>query len=390
MFRMNYTSQSQTAGQRLFLSKYSGIYLVLVLASLFITQNTIAQEAIPSQHVNIRNLVRPAGYGESVLESYGLVVGLNGTGDKAKEAVATAKALANHMRQGGMEVTSIDELVAGRNVALVSIFCRIPEVGAKKGDKLDVIVAATGNGGTSSLEGGILVPVPLFAAGKGQNKVWAWASGQLSVNANTPLRGTISRGAQMIDDVSMNVLEPGGSKIRLILNEPIASFENAELIAGTLNNELTIEGETLARAVDAKTVEVLVPVYQKDNPQAFLADILSKSVPMSMIRTPARVVIDETRKTISVSGDVRIRPTAIAYEGLAIQTITPTPVPSPANPLIKSSRVVGVTTEQKESTSLNDLLQALQALDVPVDGQIAIIYSLHDNGSLIGQVITKN
>ncbi|MFG0253380.1 MAG: flagellar basal body P-ring protein FlgI [Phycisphaerales bacterium JB038] len=372
----------------------SGLGRVLHLAlgalvCLSVVQGAWGQERA-SHHVNVRNLVRPAGYGESVLETYGLVVGLAGTGDQAEDAVATAKALANHMRQGGMEVISIDELTAGRGVALVHVMCRIPPAGAKRHDKFDVIVTATGNGGASSLVGGTLVAVPMFAAGKAENKVWAWAAGRLDVDPAQPLIATVSDGAQMIDDVDMPVVEPGGNSIRLILNEPLVSYENAEWIAGTLNNELSVEGEHLAKAVDAHSVVVVIPPLRRDNPQAFLADVMSKSVPMSLIRTPARVVIDAAKKTISVSGDVRIRPTAVSYEGLSLQTITPQPTPTASNPLIQTERVVGVTTETRDTTSLNQLLQALQALDVPVEGQMAIIYSLEDNGAIIGEVTTKN
>ncbi len=377
--------QHQTAGQTL----RAICFLTCAVVGLGVVQNTHAQERA-SHHVNVRNLVRPAGYGESVLETYGLVVGLAGTGDQAEDAVATAKALANHMRQGGMEVLSIDELSAGRGVALVHVMCRIPPAGAKRHDKFDVIVTATGNGGASSLVGGTLVAVPMFAAGKAENTVWAWATGRLDVDPAQPLISTISSGAQMIEDVDMPVVEPGGTSIRLILNEPLVSFENAELIAGTLNNELSVEGEHLARALDAHTVVVVIPPLRRDNPEAFMADVMSKSVPMSLIRMPSRVVIDAAKKTISVSGDVRIRPTAVSYEGLSIQTITPQPIPTTANPLIKTGRVVGVTTEDRDTTSLNELLQALQALDVPVEGQMAIIYSLEDNGAIIGEVITKN
>lgn len=363
--------------------------LVLVASVLAFAGPAIAQEPA-SHHVNVRNLVRPAGYGESVLETYGLVVGLAGTGDKAEEALATAKALANHMRQGGMEVLSLEEVMAGRGVALVHVLCRIPASGAKKHDRFDISVTATGNGGATSLAGGTLVTVPMFAAGKAENKVWAWASGRLDVNPVQPLTGTVADGAQIIGDINMDVLDPGGRSVTLILNEPMVSFENAELIAGTLNNELSVDGEDLARALDAHTVRVIIPPLRRDNPEAFLADVMSKSVPMSLIRTPARVVIDAYKKTISVSGDVRIRPTAVSYAGLSIQAITPQPVPTPAAPLIKTERVVGVTTEERDTTSLNQLLQALQALDVPVEGQMAIIYSLEDNGAIIGEVITKN
>ncbi|MCK4872225.1 MAG: flagellar basal body P-ring protein FlgI [Phycisphaerales bacterium] len=348
----------------------------------------------PVDAQRVKDIARLAGHGESRLEGIGLVTGLRGTGDKAKDAIVTAKALAESMRHAGLFVDSLEDLTAGAGVALVMVYCHVPKEGAKTNDKLDVLVSATGNGGATSLEGGTLHFVPLFGPLAGQNQVWAIAQGRLSVDEDHPLSATVRLGAQMVRDLDMDVLESGGATLRLILQPAHAGFENAELIAGAINNDLGDEGEILARTIDAKSVLVRIPSAQRENHATFIANVMDVYIPLSLIRHPARVTINEAEGTITVSGDVRIKPTVVSYEGLSITTITPPPIATPTNPLVDTNRMFSVSTElarsEEEATRLTDLLTALQTLDVPIEGQIAIIQSLSDNGSLIGELQIKN
>jgi flagellar P-ring protein precursor FlgI len=361
-----------------------------VVVGLVVTILMLCLVVVPvraEQPAYVQDFVQLAGHGESTLQGIGLVTGLNGTGDKAEDARATARALAHSLQNMGHYVAPDDEFDGGRNVALVLVLCQVPKVGAKANEKLDIRVSATGNGGATSLAGGTLYLTPLFGPYAGQDDVWAIAQGGIQIDDAHPLTGMVRGGAQMVRDLDMQVLERGGDSIRLVLYPHLSSFENAVQIAGAINNELGIEGETIAHVLDAKSILVRVAPAQRNDPAPFIASVMQVYVQLALIRNPARVTIRETDQTIAVSGNVRVKPTVISHEGLSITSITPPPVATAANPIIERDRMAPISTEPEDLTKLSDLLTALQTLDVPVEGQISIILALRDNGALIGEVV---
>ncbi|MBM4113799.1 MAG: flagellar basal body P-ring protein FlgI, partial [Phycisphaerae bacterium] len=168
----------------------------------------------------------------------------------------------------------------------------------------------------------------------------------------------------------------------------------ATAIAAVVNEEMALLGERdVARVEDAKTIRLRVPARDRRDPSAFLARVLTFHVDRSLVRTPARVVINEREGIIVVTESVEIRPVAITHSGLQITTITPEPIGTPEFPVATTTRWAGLATGAAPSgaapTRLADLLRALDQLDVPAKDQIAIIYELRRSGALSAEIVNE-
>jgi flagellar P-ring protein precursor FlgI len=171
------------------------------------------------------------------------------------------------------------------------------------------------------------------------------------------------------------------------LEDPAASWTTSSLIARTINGAESENGETIAYAVDPKEVDVNVPFAERERPDGFISRIEQLTVPM--IPSEARVQINERTGTLIVTGDVEISPVVISHKGLTITTVAPPPVPTPANPVVKNRDVVALDTAGGGNAKLQDLVNALEELKVPVDDRITIVKELYKTGKLHAKLIVE-
>ncbi len=323
------------------------------------------------------------------LLGYGLVVGLQSTGDSDK-TLFTEQALKNVLEQMGLRLRN--EQVKVENVAAVMVTGELSPF-APEGANFDVTVSSLGD--ASSLQGGMLLATPLRGP---DGEVYAMAQGPVSVGGY----GAGGRGAAEIKNhLAVGRAPQGGWVIKpiparlvqhnalyLTLYQP--DFTTATRIAQRINAEL---GAAHAQALDAATVQVEVV---DDEPVALIARLEDLQISPE---TPARVVINERTGTVAMGEQVRILPVAIAHGGLTVRIRRELEVYQPP-PLFSGGETVvvpqpSVEVEEQEGTvlqvrpqaTLQDLVRALNALGVKPRDLIAIIQALKECGALQAELV---
>ncbi len=357
--------------------------LLAVLALLAPTQATPA--------ARLKELANVQGVRDNELFGYGLVVGLNGSGD-SERVLFTQQSLAGMLGRLGVRVDPLQ--VRARNVAAVMVTTRLPAF-TRPGTHLDVSVASLGN--ARSLAGGVLLITPLNAA-DGQTDVVAQGSVQVggydvasqgsSLSKNTPTAGRIPGGATVERAVTPSL---GGATLLLGLMRP--DFTTASRIATAVNGALGGKG---ARALDPAAVEITVPEAYKDNPVGLLAKLEVLEVEAD---GRARVVVSERTGTVVAGERVRIRPVAVSHGGLQV-SITSQPVvsqPGPsfsqtANPNARTVAAnVAVPAANEESratvalpatTTVQELAKALTTLGASARDLVSILQAMKAAGAL--------
>ena len=256
--------------------------------------------AAPSR---LKDIVTVKGVRENPVIGYGLVIGLNGTGDAGGEITNTS--LKKMFEKLGLnpktEITS-------KNVAAVVVTAKLPPF-ARVGQKIDLVVSSIGD--ASSLAGGTLLVTPLKA---GDGNIYAVASGPLSIGglkkgAKFATTGTVPGGATVEREV-LTEFEKKNS-LRLSLNNP--DFTTAARIEKVINEEL---GGKFASAKDSTTIDLIVPNQYERNVVQLMAIIENFKVNTDSV---AKIVINERTGTIVAGGDVMVRPVAISHGDLTVE-----------------------------------------------------------------------
>lgn len=342
---------------------------------------------VPVWAGTVRDLVRFKGQGESILQGYGLVIGLNGTGDSAKEA-ALALPLSKVLEASGVDLgTPRVTDPKSRSVAMVLVTCTVPARGARADDKLDVWVSTIGS--ASSLEGGQLFLTPLKGPRAGDPTVWAIAEGPLETEgfvSPTPTRARVRGGARLVQDILMPEV---GDAFDLIIDQPFAGWSASTRIATAINGHAMPAGPAVARAMDERTVRITVPEAERPERAAFIADVLGAQVALGELDLPATIVYNQKRGAILVDGDVQIGAVAITHSNLTISTLVPQTPPNPFNPRVETSRWAGIASPDKpaDQARLSDLMAAFKQLDIPTSEQIAVLEMLHKMGKLQAKLV---
>jgi flagellar P-ring protein FlgI len=354
----------------------------LLLLAALLSQNALAGPT------RLKELVEVQGARENALVGYGLVVGLNNTGD-SEQVLFTMQSVASLLgRLGGVRVDP--QNIRARDVAAVMVTARLPTY-ARPGTKLDVSVGAMGD--ARSLQGGTLLLTPLtgadgqpYAVAQGSVQVGGFnanAGGFASVVKNTPTSGAVPGGATVERGVTPALT---GATLVLRLNRP--DFTNATRISEAIEKAL---GPKSARALDSAAVELTLPEADKDNPVAVLARLEALEVDADI---RAKVVVSERTGTIVMGENVRLRPAAIAHGGLKVSVNTQFAVSQPS----VGARVgrTAVTPVQQteaqeaqrsalampEASTVSDLVKALNAIGAAPRDLVAILQALKAVGSL--------
>jgi flagellar P-ring protein precursor FlgI len=331
--------------------------------------------------VKIADITRLAGQRTNQLMGWGLVVGLKGTGDGGDYLPAMAP-LAQLLTKLA-DPTTVRDLRDAQNVALVIINVTLPGNGVRDGDRIDAYVSTVGK--ATSLRGGRLVISPLQGPVPGSG-IFAAAQGPVVLEDTTvPTAGVIKGGCVMEADLPARYVENG--RFTLILENPAASWTTASTIAKIINDAEGNAGETLAVAIDPKNVVVTIPPNERLQPDSFISRV--QRLPVPVLATEARVVINERTGTITMTGDVEISPVVISHKGLTIQTVDPPPTPSPRTPVVSEKSVVKIDTTRTGGAKLQELVDALDALKVGAEERIVIIKELHKSGKLHAKLLIE-
>ena len=349
--------------------------------------------AVAQTEVRLKDLVDVEGVRGNDLIGYGLVVGLNGSGDTLRNSPYTEEALASLLERLGVNVQ--DEQFRPDNVAAVVVTGELPAF-ARSGSRIDIQVSSIGD--AKSLQGGMLIMTPMLAA---DNQVYAVAQGPVIVSGfaaggqaagvqqGNPTLGTIPGGARVEREVAFDFANM--QVIRLALRDP--DFTTAQRIERALNERFM---DQPAEMTDAGTV-LLDTSRTGLSPAALMASI------ERTILTPdqkARVVIDQRSGTIVLGENVRIEPVAVAQGALTIR-VTERPVAVPAAPFTDAETVVvprtEITVDQNSAqvaglsggATLQDLVEGLNALDVAPRDMIEILEALRAAGALHAEVILQ-
>lgn len=320
----------------------------------------------------LKTICRVKGQEENTLQGLGLVVGLKGTGDGGG-SLPMIRSLATAMELMGNPIGQAGavELKDVKNVALVLVTATVPAAGARQGDKIDCVVNSIG--GAKSLEGGYLAFAALQGPMVESPRVYATADGPLTLdNAKFPTTAKVFRGCQLQEEF-FNVFMKD-DKIVLVLNPVYADFQVAQDVAALINSSFNVQSpdSELARAIDPVNIEVRVPLHDLANPVDFISEVLS--LPIAEVQTDARVVINERAGSIVIGADVEIGPVVVTHKNIVIETGDNLP----------ADRFIPIDPAQQQTTKLEALVKALQAVKLPATDIIEIIKGIERDGKLYG------
>ena len=339
----------------------------------------------------IRELVRFESDGSPmVLQGFGLVIGLNGTGDSSKE-LSVARPLALALSQRGFPILP-EELGKGKNVALVSVSMTLRSGAALAGDMFDVRVSTIYS--ASSLMGGELFVAPLGDPRPGGD-VFALASGMIDVDdPSHPTTGKVHRGGQMVRGFLQ--APKLGTSFNLVLKPHYAGYKSASVVASTINQSyygrVPSDVTPIAHAVDNRTIRITVPVEERQDVVGFVGELLSWDVNPALLRLPPRVIVNQASGTITLTDDVTIGAVVFSDKELSITTIIPQPQPSETNPQVQVRNAASLRVGEdrpSEQARLRDLLDGWSQMAVPIEKQIEILSQLSRMGQLHAELIIE-
>jgi flagellar P-ring protein precursor FlgI len=342
----------------------------------------------------IKDLATVAGVRGNQLIGYGLVVGLDGTGDQTSQTPFTIQALKNMLAQLGVLVpASVNPQL--RNVAAVTVQATLPPF-AKPGQTIDITVSSIGN--AQSLRGGSLLMTPLRGA---DGETYGMAQGNLvvgglgisgsdgsRVSVNIPSTGRVPNGAT----VERLVPSALGSAEAFVLNLNTSDFTTAARLAESINASL---GAGTAETLDPISVRVRAPADPSQR-VAYLAHIEALEVEPG--EAAARVIVNSRTGTVVIGANVRVSPAAVAHGSLVVK-ITETALVSQPNALAQGRTVVvgqsDINVDQgsarmfvfEPGTSLNSIVEAVNQVGAAPGDLVAILEALREAGALRAQLI---
>ncbi|MGY0216822.1 flagellar basal body P-ring protein FlgI [Endozoicomonadaceae bacterium StTr2] len=372
-----------------------GTWLTIVLVAMSSTVSVAATDRTRK----LLDLVDIQGVRSNQLIGYGLVVGLDGSGDKTRQTQFTSQSLKNMLRQLGVQLpSSVDPKL--KNVAAVSVTATLPPF-TRPGQSIDVTVSSIGD--AVSLKGGVLLQTQLKGA---DGNVYALAQGSLlvsgysvdgktgsSVTSNVPTVGRIPDGGIVERSV------PGsfqyGQNIVLSLKSP--NFTTARNIVESVNN---LYGAKTAWAVDGAVVEISAPA---DSSQRVVWMAALENLDVNVGRIPARVIINSRSGTVVMNEHVRVKPAAVSHGNLVVtirESLTASQPPSNLGKGTQAGQTVVLpqtsiqVEEQKQrivrmpgSSSLQDVINAVNSVGATPTDLMAVLQALKRAGALEAELV---
>jgi len=362
-------------------------HLILILLGLLLPLAALAQ-------VRIKDIADMEGVRDNQLVGYGLVVGLNGTGDRLDSAVFTRQSLMGMLERLGVNTRDQESRLQTKNVAAVMVTANLPAF-ARSGSRIDVAVSALGD--AKDLTGGTLLVTPLLGA---DGEVYAVSQGALatgaiaargaaaSVTRGVPTSARIANGATVEREIAFQLANK--TVLRLGLRNP--DLTTARRMADAINRAL---GGGAARATDPRTVSLQLAGRDVIDVLARIEDLRVEP------DSPAIVVIDEASGTIVMGSNVRISTVAIAQGNLTIR-VSEQPEVSQPEPLSGGQTVVVPRTRiqiddqhdrrlgiLRGGVTLRDLVASLNALGIGPRDMISILQAIKAAGALQADLVVR-
>ncbi len=363
----------------------------LLLVALFAIA---AMPAVAQNGERIKDLADVQGVRSNQLVGYGLVVGLDGTGDRTTQTPFTVQAIRSMLSAQGVQLPPNQNLQTD-NVAAVMVTAELPPF-ARPGQRVDITVSSLGN--ARSLRGGNLLMTPLSGA---DGEIYAMAQGNLivggfgaegadgsSISVNIPSSGRIPGGASVEREVPTDF----NTSERLVLNLHAADFTTAQRLAEAINAEL---GEGTALAQDAVSVTVQAP-DRPDQRVGFVAFLENLRVEPG--DAPARVIVNSRTGTVVIGSHVRVRAAAVTHGSLTVTISEDFRVDQPA-PFSRGETVVTPDTEIEvveernpmflfgPGVELQEIVNAVNQVGAAPGDLISILEALKQAGALRAELI---
>jgi flagellar P-ring protein precursor FlgI len=350
----------------------------------------------PASAERVKDLASVAGVRNNQLAGYGLVVGLNGTGDQTTQTPFTIQSIVNMLERFGVTIPPGTSLQL-KNVAAVTIHAELPPF-AKPGQRIDVTVASIGN--AKSLRGGSLLMAPLKGA---DGNVYAVAQGNLivggfgasgddgsSVTVNIPSAGRIPNGATVERAVPNDFL----AQDAVVLNLHTPDFTTSNRLAAQINQTM---GAGTADSLDAVSVAVRAPLDVRQR-TAFVAALENLEIEPGEVS--AKVIVNSRTGTVVIGSNVRVTPAAVSHGSLVV-TISEKPFASqPLAPFSDAGETVvlpdsevRITQEEgsmflfEAGTSLDEIVQAVNRVGAAPGDLVAILEALKQAGALRAELV---
>ncbi|MFN5351470.1 MAG: flagellar basal body P-ring protein FlgI [Alphaproteobacteria bacterium] len=348
-----------------------------------------------SSKTRVKDIINVEGVRDNLLVGYGLVVGLNGTGDKLNNSPFTEKSMQAFLTNLGLNTS--DKSLKSKNVAAVTVTATLPAF-SRNGSKIDINVSTMGD--ATSLQGGTLIATPLLGA---DGQIYAVAQGQVSTGGFKEIGKS---GSSFSKGVNTNSHIANGAiverEIDFKLNELTSlniSLKNPDIgtatrLAFVVND---FYDQQVAEVLDPGTIKITPPESYTGFMSLFLSEVEQLKVVPDQV---ARVIIDESSGTIVMNENVRLDTVAIAQGNLVV-TIDETPQVSQALPLAPEGAQTAVTPKSKiqvdegrgskmsvvkENANLKDLVDGLNSLGVGPRDLITILQSIRSAGALHAEI----
>lgn len=362
--------------------------IALILLSFMVFGNVATVEALSEQTLRIKDITHVKGIRENQVVGYGLVVGLQNTGDNSRHTQMTSQQMLLSL---GTVIDQSNYIQKGTSAAVI-VTATIPPF-AKEGDKLDVTVSAMAD--AKSLSGGVLVQTQLrapngeivaVAQGPVSTGGIRAAAGGASASKGVTTTGRVPNGAI----VERDILSTIGDETTLTLLLDKADYTMASRISKTISTRIAP-----AKALDGGAVEIQIPARYRDDRVTFLSLIENQIV--GAVSEKAKVIVNERTGTVVVGGNTKLMPAAIAHGGITIniqvqnEVIQPNPMANGETALQQNAQIQ-ITEKQaslielEANSNLSELVSALNVIGVSPMDLIAILQALASAGSLQAEI----
>jgi flagellar P-ring protein FlgI len=369
-------------------SSYPSSACIIAILLIFAADAFASDPASPRQ-ARVKDISSIEGIRDNQLVGYGIVVGLQGTGDSQQTTFPIQTLAATLLRMG---VSVPASSIRVQNLAAVFVSATLPPF-ARSGTKLDITVSSAGD--ARSLEGGLLLMTPLYGA---DGKIYAQAQGSLvvggysiNVNGNVkqfnhPNTARVPFGAMVERGVPLELA--GKSQFSLLLND--ADFRSAEAMALAINHTL---GRPAAHVLDSRRIDL--SVASGEEVPALLAQVESIEVP---VFPRAKVVVNERTGTVVIGGTVVLQPVSILHGGLAVNVVSEFQVSQPnafssegTTQVVQQTRIEALDKpvnriELKQGATVDDLVRSLQTIGASARDVISILQAMKSAGALEAEI----
>ncbi len=318
----------------------------------------------------IGDIASVVGVRDNQLIGYGLVIGLNGTGDKSGSKF-TMQSISNMLESVNVKISADD--IKSKNVAAVMITASLPPF-ARQGDKIDIHISSIGD--AKSIQGGTLVMTPLNAV---DGNIYALAQGAIvSGNSNNLLSANIINGATIEREVSYDLFH----KNAMVLSLKSPNFKNAIQVQNTLNK---VFGNKVAIALDPKTIQITRP--ERFSMVEFLA--LVQEIPINY-STKNKIIVDEKSGTIVSGVDIIVHPIVVTSQDITLK-ITKEPLNDSKNTQDLDNNMSldtahNTLSSNGKSITIAGVVKALQKIGVSAKGMVSILQALKKSGAISAEM----